>query len=292
MSTPIPNLLGIAGTDPTGGAGIQADLKTFGALGTYGMAVVTAVVAQNTQAVQAVSPVSPALVAAQLEAVFSDVAVAAVKIGMVANAEIAATIGEALARYQPAFVVFDPVMAASTKGALMDERQLVRIREVLLPQVSLITPNLREAGRLLDCAPPTDEAGMHACLPGLHGLGVPNVLLKGGHLAGEAVDLLSTPAGVVRLTAPRVQTRHGHGTGCTLSSAIAARWALLEGVAGAEAGSATATPAPPPPATLHTDAMHLEMAVRQAKAYVHGALAHADELRVGHGSGPLHHFWA
>lgn len=292
MSTPIPNLLGIAGTDPTGGAGIQADLKTFGALGTYGMAVVTAVVAQNTQAVQAVSPVSPALVAAQLEAVFSDVAVAAVKIGMVANAEIAATIGEALARYQPAFVVFDPVMAASTKGALMDERQLARIREVLLPQVSLITPNLREAGRLLDCAPPTDEAGMHACLPGLHGLGVPNVLLKGGHLAGEAVDLLSTPAGVVRLTAPRVQTRHGHGTGCTLSSAIAARWALLEGVAGAEAGSATATPAPPPPATLHTDAMHLEMAVRQAKAYVHGALAHADELRVGHGSGPLHHFWA
>ena len=227
-STPCPaptvpaNVLSIAGTDPTGGAGIQADLKTFGALGAYGMAVVTAVVAQNTQAVHVVSPLAPELVQAQLEAVFEDVTVAAVKIGM-----------------------------------------------VLLPQVSLLTPNLKEAARLLGIAQPVDEAGMRACLPALQALGVPNVLLKGGHLADdtpdapESTDLLATPEGVIRLSAPRIATRHGHGTGCTLSSAIAALW------------------------PQHG----LEKATRMAKDYVHGALLHADALQVGHGRGPLHHFW-
>ena len=240
-STPCPaptapaNVLSIAGTDPTGGAGIQADLKTFGALGAYGMAVVTAVVAQNTQAVRMVSPLTPELVQAQLEAVFEDVTVAAVKIGMVANAGIAEAIAEVLTRHRPPFVVFDPVMAA----------------------------------RLLGIAQPADEAGMRACLPALQALGVPNVLLKGGHLADdtpdapESTDLLATPEGVIRLSAPRIATRHGHGTGCTLSSAIAALW------------------------PQHG----LEKATRMAKDYVHGALLHADALQVGHGRGPLHHFW-
>ena len=271
-STPYPaptapaNVLSIAGTDPTGGAGIQADLKTFGALGTYGMAVVTAVVAQNTQTVRMVSPLAPELVQAQLEAVFEDVAVAAVKIGMVANAEIAEAIAEVLARHRPPFVVFDPVMAASTHKRLMNENDLERIRTALLPQVSLLTPNLKEAARLLDIAQPVDEAGMRTCLPALQALGVPNVLLKGGHLAEDApesTDLLATPKGVIRLYAPRIATRHGHGTGCTLSSAIAALW------------------------PRHG----LGKATRMAKDYVHGALLHADALQVGHGRGPLHHFW-
>ena len=158
MPCPAPtapaNVLSIAGTDPTGGAGIQADLKTFGALGAYGMAVVTALVAQNTQAVRVVSPLAPELVQAQLEAVFEDVAVAAVKIGMVANAEIAEAIAEVLARHRPPFVVFDPVMAASTHKRLMNESDLERIRTALLPQVSLLTPNLKEAARLLGIAQP------------------------------------------------------------------------------------------------------------------------------------------
>ena len=270
MPCPAPtapaNVLSIAGTDPTGGAGIQADLKTFGALGAYGMAVVTALVAQNTQAVRVVSPLAPDLVQAQLEAVFEDVAVATVKIGMVANAEIAEAIAEVLVRHRPPFVVFDPVMAASTHKRLMNESDLERIRTALLPQVSLLTPNLKEAARLLDIAQPVDEAGMRACLPALQALGVPNVLLKGGHLAEDApesTDLLATPEGVIRLSAPRIATRHGHGTGCTLSSAIAALW------------------------PRHG----LEKATRMAKDYVHGALLHADALQVGHGRGPLHHFW-
>ena len=270
MPCPAPtapaNVLSIAGTDPTGGAGIQADLKTFGALGAYGMAVVTALVAQNTQAVRVVSPLAPDLVQAQLEAVFEDVTVAAVKIGMVANAEIAEAIAEVLVRHRPPFVVFDPVMAASTHKRLMNESDLERIRTALLPQVSLLTPNLKEAARLLGIAQPVDEAGMRACLPALQALGVPNVLLKGGHLAEDApesTDLLATPEGVIRLSAPRIATRHGHGTGCTLSSAIAALW------------------------PRHG----LEKATRMAKDYVHGALLHADALQVGHGRGPLHHFW-
>ena len=317
MSARIPNILSIAGTDPTGGAGIQADLKTFGALGTYGMAVVTAIVAQNTRAVTQVAAQPPALVAAQLDAVFDDVRVDAVKIGMVADADIATVIAERLARHRPPFVVFDPVMAASTKGALMNESQLDDIRRLLLPRVTLLTPNLREAGRLLGQPAPVDEAGMRACLPALHARGVKNVLLKGGHLdGGEAVDLLSTPDGVVRLASPRIETRHGHGTGCTLSSAIAALWARL-----AQTAEPTGGPIPMDGATVsdgaaavkgttagsyttagstttgndtaaNIDTVHLEMAVRQARAYLTGALVNADTLQVGHGSGPLHHFWS
>lgn len=265
MTSAPPNVLSIAGTDPSGGAGIQADLKVFGALGAYGMAVVTAVIAQNTQAVLRVAPVDADLVTAQLDAVFDDVSVAAVKIGMVANADIAEAIASSLVRRRPPFVVFDPVMRASTQGALMSEADIARIRTWLLPQVSLLTPNLREAGLLLGIDEPCDLAAMHACLPALHALGVPCVLLKGGHLPGDAaVDLLSTGSQVIELRAPRLSTRHGHGTGCSLSSAIAALWPRVG----------------------------LESAVRLAKHYVHQALAEAERLRVGHGSGPLHHFYA
>ncbi|MDO4637978.1 MAG: bifunctional hydroxymethylpyrimidine kinase/phosphomethylpyrimidine kinase [Lautropia sp.] len=271
---PPPNVLSIAGTDPTGGAGIQADLKTFGALGAYGMAVITAVVAQNTRSVTRISALSPDLVRAQLDAVFTDVTVSAVKIGMVANAGIAQCIADTLAHYRPRFVVYDPVMVSSTNHHLMNENDLNRIRRCLLPHVSLLTPNLSEAARLLNSPVPATEAAMQDCLSGLHSLGVANVLLKGGHLGEDktsypvaarpdAIDLLSTPEGILRLSAPRLTTRHGHGTGCTLSSAIAALWP--------EHGLA-------------------ESCLR-AKQYVHGALQHADLLDVGHGRGPLHHFW-
>lgn len=264
-SAPVQNLLSIAGTDPTGGAGIQTDLKVFGALGTYGMGVITAVIAQNTQRVQRVQPVDAGLVGEQLDCVFEDVRVDAVKIGMVCNADIAAAIAERLAHYRPTRVVFDPVMISSTNRSLMNESDLQRIRERLLPHVSLLTPNLTEAGLLLGRPPGTDEAGMRAMLPKLHALGVANVLLKGGHLSGdEAVDLLSTPSGVVRLCQPRLHTRHGHGTGCTLSSAIAAYW------------------------SRHP----LPESVSLAKRYLHAALHQAERLSVGHGSGPLHHFHA
>lgn len=261
---PPPNVLSIAGTDPTGGAGIQADLKVFGALGAYGMAVVTAIVAQNTQRVARVSPLPAELVSEQLAAVFEDVHVAAVKIGMIANADIATAVARQLQAHHPAFVVFDPVMIASTNHRLMNESDLARIRAELLPLVTLLTPNLREAGMLLGTAPPADLDGMRACLPGLHALGVRFVLLKGGHLPdGEAIDLLSDGNEVIEFRAPRLRTRHGHGTGCTLSAAIAAL-----------------RPHRP-----------LPEAVRLAKHYVHQALAQADQLQVGHGSGPLHHFY-
>lgn len=259
----IANVLAIAGTDPTGGAGIQTDLKVFGALGTYGMAVITAVIAQNTQRVHRVAAVEPALVGEQLDCVFEDVRVDAVKIGMVSTAGIAAAIARRLAEHRPAKVVFDPVMIASTHRRLMDEADVQLIREQLLPHVALLTPNLVETAMLLGRPPATDEAGMRDSLPALHALGVKNVLLKGGHLGGdEAVDLLSTPEGVIRLSQPRIQTRHGHGTGCTLSSAIAALW------------------------TRHD----LVESVRRAKAYLHAALRAADMLSVGQGSGPPHHF--
>ncbi|MDO5103187.1 MAG: bifunctional hydroxymethylpyrimidine kinase/phosphomethylpyrimidine kinase [Lautropia sp.] len=261
----VPNVLSIAGTDPTGGAGIQTDLKVFGALGSYGMAVITAVIAQNTERVQRVQAVDADLVGEQLDCVFEDVRVDAVKIGMVGNADIAAAIASRLSHYRPARVVFDPVMIASTNRRLMNEVDLQRIREALLPHVGLLTPNLTEAGLLLGRPPAQDEAGMRAMLTDLHALGVANVLLKGGHLSGEeAVDLLSTPSGVMRLTQPRLHTRHGHGTGCTLSSAIAAYW------------------------TRHS----LPESVSLAKHYLHRALQQAERLSVGHGSGPLHHFHA
>lgn len=260
---PIPNLLSIAGTDPTGGAGIQTDLKVFGALGGYGMAVITAVIAQNTRRVQRICPVEPAMVGEQLDCVFEDVRVDAVKIGMVGQAAIAAEIAQRLARYRPPFVVFDPVMIASSRQRLMDAGDLEQIRHQLLPHVSLLTPNLPEAAMLLGIAEPRNQEDMAACLPGLHALGVENVLLKGGHLAGaQAIDLLSTPAGVISLASARIDTRHGHGTGCTLSSAIAALW------------------------PRHG----LEQGVRLARAYLHEALQQAGRLEVGHGSGPLHHF--
>ena len=264
LSQPIPNVLTIAGTDPTGGAGIQADLKTFSALGAYGMSVITAVVAQNTCGVRGVVTLEPDFVAAQIDAVFEDVRVDAVKIGMVANAGIIRAVAGRLHRHGAQNVVFDPVMVAKSGHPLLDPEAVAALRSDLIPCASLITPNLPEAAALLDRADLWTPKQMIEALPALRALGPDWVLLKGGHLAGssESTDLLSGPTGVHRFPAPRIATRNDHGTGCTLSAAIAA---LLP-------------------------RMPMEQAVARAKSYLQGALAAADQLDVGQGHGPLHHF--
>lgn len=261
----IPNVLSIAGTDPTGGAGIQADLKTFSALGAYGMSVITAVVAQNTTGVRAVTTLDPDFVAAQIDAVFDDVRVDAVKIGMVATTGIAEAIADRLAYHRARAIVLDPVMVAKSGDRLLQPDAIDAVRDRLVPLATLMTPNLPEAADLLD----TNEAGtlaeMRSCLPRLRSLGSAWVLLKGGHLVGEeSVDLLDGPGGTTKLRAPRIHTPNTHGTGCTLSAAIAALLPRLS----------------------------MEESVRQAKDYLSASLAHADELDVGRGHGPVHHFHA
>lgn len=261
----VANLLTIAGSDPSGGAGIQADLKTFSALGTYGMSVVTGLTAQNTRGVRGICPVPAAFVAAQLDAVFDDVRVDAVKIGMLGTAEVIRAVAGVLAVRRPPYVVLDPVMVAKSGDRLLAADAVRELREVLLPLVGLVTPNLPEAADLLGVPEAVDEDGMREQLAELVRLG-PAILLKGGHLTGpECPDLLALdPAGEpVRLTAPRMPTRNTHGTGCTLSSAVAA---------------------------LRPQRPGWPEAVRDAKRYLSAALAAADRLDVGSGHGPVHHF--
>ena len=264
--TQIRNILSIAGTDPTGGAGIQADVKAFSANGAYAMAVVTAVVAQNTQGVRSFVALDPAFVGEQIDAVFDDVRVDAVKIGMVANEGIARTIAERLAHHGARNIVLDPVMVAKSGDHLLAPEAVGAVRELLVPLAALVTPNLPEAGVLLGIEPEWTMEEMRARAVDLLALGPRHVLLKGGHQHGSPVstDLLHGPNGTVELSAPRIATRNDHGTGCTLSAAIAA---LLPG-------------------------RDMESAVRQAKDYLNGALAAADQLHVGSGHGPLHHFHA
>ena len=264
--TLIPNVLTIAGTDPTGGAGIQADLKAFSAKGAYGMSVVTAVVAQNTRGVGSIVAMEPAFVAEQVAAVFEDVRVDAVKIGMVANAGIADAIAASLDKYATCPVVLDPVMVAKSGDHLMKHDDVEAIRDRLVPRATLITPNLPEASVLLGRnVEMSSLEEMYESLEDLHALGSEWVLLKGGHLGGEeSIDLLTCADEIVELTASRVDTINDHGTGCTLSAAIAA---LLPQLGYVEA-------------------------VRKAKNYLTAALHHADELEVGSGHGPVHHFHA
>lgn len=262
----IPNVLSIAGTDPSGGAGIQADLKTFSALGAYGMAVVTAVVAQTTTGVAAVMDLPPEMVTMQLDTLLADVRVDAVKVGMLANEAIVHAVAAALNRWQPAYVVLDPVMVAKSGDRLLDAGAIDAVREVLVPRVDLITPNLPEAAVLLGVPEATSMEDMRAQAAGLLDLGCDRVLLKGGHLGGRnSVDILAGIGSPLELGAPRVATANDHGTGCTLSSAIAA---------------------------LRPQRPDWVAAVRAAKTYLTGALRASDQLDVGHGHGPVHHFWA
>jgi hydroxymethylpyrimidine/phosphomethylpyrimidine kinase len=257
--------LTIAGSDSSGSAGIQADLKTFGALGVHGACVVAAVTAQNTQKVEAILPVPPEFVLAQMQAVANDIDVGAIKIGMLATRDNIEAVAEGLTLFDGTPVVLDPVMASHRGDPLLDESAVDTLKTMLMPRATLVTPNLFEAALLTseEKARSVDAMAEQAWM--LRGLGAKAVLVKGGHLDGEAIDVLLSNDGVERLEAPRHETGNTHGTGCTLSSAIAA-------------GLAHGKP--------------LEKAVKDAKVYVTAAIIAADEIAVGKGRGPLHHFHA
>jgi hydroxymethylpyrimidine/phosphomethylpyrimidine kinase len=263
----IPNVLTIAGSDSGGGAGVQADLKTFSALRTYGCSVFAALTAQNTLAVIAIHDIPPDFVTAQLDAVFEDIEIGAVKLGMLSRPEVIAAVADGLERHRARNVVLDPVMVAKSGARLLREEAVSALKERLLPLVSLVTPNLPEAGVLLDLEPARDEPGMIEMARALRELGPRAALVKGGHLEGEeSLDVLDDGDGEPQvLVAPRIATRNTHGTGDTLSSAIAAFLARGQG---------------------------LREAVREAKAYLTDALRASDQLRVGSGHGPVHHFHA
>ncbi|MDQ0395653.1 bifunctional hydroxymethylpyrimidine kinase/phosphomethylpyrimidine kinase [Labrys monachus] len=255
--------LTIAGSDSGGGAGIQADLKTFAALGVYGTSAITAVTAQNTMGVRAVHLVPPGMVAAQIAAVLDDFDVRAVKIGLVPAAAHVAEIADGLAR-RSVPVVLDPVMIASSGHRLMDADAVRALRERLLPRVACLTPNLPEAAALTGRDLAAGEAEMEAQGRALLAFGPQAVLVKGGHAGlGEAVDLLVSAQGVIRFAGAWIDSPNLHGTGCTLSSAIAA--GLARGLL-------------------------LEEAVERAKAYLTAAIAAGAGRRLGRGSGPLDHW--
>jgi hydroxymethylpyrimidine/phosphomethylpyrimidine kinase len=261
----IPNILSIAGSDPSGGAGIQADLKAFAAQGAYGMAALTALTAQNTLGVSGVHMVPPEFVAAQIAAVLADVRTDAIKIGMIGTAAVAEAVADALADYEGP-ILLDPVMVAKGGARLLAAEAVAAVRARLLPIAAVVTPNLAEAADLLDEGPIEDRAGMERAAEALVAAGARAVLLKGGHLTGgESPDLLLEAGRAVWLEAPRLATRNSHGTGCTLAAALAARLGHGE---------------------------RLEEAARGAKAYLAAALAAADALEVGGGHGPVHHFHA
>ncbi len=261
----IRTALTIAGSDSGGGAGIQADLKTFSALGAYGMSVITALTAQNTQGVQAVHPIPADFIQAQCDAVFSDIRVDAVKIGMLAQADIIHAVAAALRQWQPACVVLDPVMIAKGGHALLAPEAVTALRDDLLPLATLITPNLPEAAALLNQPEATTEDEMKAQGHTLLALGCRAVLMKGGHLGGEqSPDWLITPEGEYAFRSKRLPTKNTHGTGCTLSAALTA---------------------------LYPKIQHWPETVSEAKQWLYGALSHADELKIGQGIGPVHHFY-
>jgi hydroxymethylpyrimidine/phosphomethylpyrimidine kinase len=257
--------LTVAGSDSSGGAGIQADLKTFSALGVYGASVITALTAQSTRGVQAVEAAPARFVAAQLDSVLSDLDVGAIKTGMLANAEIAQTVARALGA-PPRPLIVDPVMVATSGDVLLKAEAVDAIKGSLVPLATLITPNLAEAAVLLDGGRAESEAEMREQAVALLRLGCRAALVKGGHGTGEqAVDVLADASGVQRFARPRIDTPHTHGTGCTLSAAIAAL--MAQGAALADA-------------------------VRRAKDFVWHALQAGRALGVGHGRGPVDHLFA
>jgi hydroxymethylpyrimidine/phosphomethylpyrimidine kinase len=254
-------VLVVAGSDSSGGAGIQADIKTIAALGGYAMTAITALTAQDTRGIRDVHGVPAEFVRLQMELALDDIGADAVKIGMLGAADIISAVAAVLqtgARGIP--VVLDPVMTAKGGRRLLDDAALAQLKRRLLPFVSVLTPNLPEAERLCGMAIP-DEAAMRHAARALLTLGVPAVLLKGGHLPGdEVVDLLASEAGITEFRSPRIATRHTHGTGCTLASAIA---------------------------TGLAQQMTLNEAVARACAYVQAAIANAPGYGAGHG--PLNH---
>lgn len=269
-SAVIPNVLTIAGVDPSGGAGVLADIKTISALGAYGCAVIAALTAQNTLGVRGIHAVPTEFVRQQIETLLEDVCINAVKIGMLGTVEIIEAVAQSLERWELRHVVVDPVMVAKSGDPLLMEDAVQCLRTRLLPLATIITPNIPEAAVLLGRAPAVsltemqrDVRDLHRLIGGREGQWV---MLKGGHLAeGDAIDVLSDGKESIQLGAPRVVTKNTHGTGCTLSSAIAA---------------------------LLPQSSSVPEAVRRAKNYLSVAIQHADRLRVGGGHGPVHHFHA
>ena len=254
----------IAGSDSGGGAGVQADLKTFSALGVYGASVLTALTAQNTLGVTAVHDVPGDFVRAQMDAVFSDLDVSAVKIGMLSQTAIIDAVAAGLEAHSGPPIVLDPVMVAASGDPLIADAAVSALVDTLIPLADLITPNLHEAARLLRTDVATEKASMEAQAENLVSIGARSVLIKGGHgEGGSCDDFLLTDTGGRWFSGPRIPTQNTHGTGCTLSSAIAA-------------GLAIGAP--------------LSEAVDAAKAYISAAIAAADQLAIGAGHGPVHHF--
>jgi hydroxymethylpyrimidine/phosphomethylpyrimidine kinase len=261
-----PIAVTIAGSDSSGGAGIQGDLKTFSALGVYGASVITALTAQSSKGIRAIHGVPAEFVQAQIDAVFSDLDVRAVKIGMVWQRDVIETVAAGLARWRQTKVVLDPVMIATSGDDLLLPQARETLKRELCPRALVITPNLPEAAALLDAPIARSEGEMREQAERLLALGAQAVLVKGGHAGGaRSVDLLVEPKACRRFVADRIAARNTHGTGCTLSSAIAA--GLAKG-------------------------LDLAEAVRTAKDFVTAALAAADRIKIGAGRGPLHHFHA
>lgn len=253
--------LTIAGSDCSGGAGIQADLKTFSAHGVFGMSAIVSVVAENTARVISIMDVTPEMIAAQIDAVFEDIPPDAVKVGMLSQPPCMAAVAEKLREYHPANVVIDPVMYAKNGCPLMDPGSVDALIETMIPLADLLTPNIPEAEKISGMKI-TTVADMEKTSVAIREMGCKNVLVKGGHAVGDATDVLYDGTGFRHFTARRVDTKNTHGTGCTYSSAIASNLAL---------------------------GMDMAKAVERAKRYVTTAIEHA--LPFGKGCGPTHHFW-
>jgi hydroxymethylpyrimidine/phosphomethylpyrimidine kinase len=265
LITHTPIAMTIAGSDSGGGAGIQADLKTFAALGVYGCSAIASLTAQNTQGVQSVLPIPPAFVQAQIQSVLSDINVGAIKTGMLATADIINAVAESLKHFAQIPLVLDPVMVATSGDRLLAADAINTLIENLIPRATLLTPNLLEAAALLNKPVAQNITEMQQQSEMLLAMGAQAVLMKGGHAQGDkATDLLLTTDGIELFSAARIATKNTHGTGCTLASAIAAGLAKK---------------------------LSLRDAVAQAKEYLHNALMHSNKLNIGQGAGPVHHFY-
>ena len=261
-----PIALTIAGSDSSGGAGIQADLKTFSALGVYGASVITALTAQNTQTVTGIFEVNPNFVAEQIDAVCVDLKIDAVKIGMLHRVDVIEVVAKSLERHQIGHVVVDPVMIAKSGDALLQSDAIAALKSILIPMASIITPNIPEAACLLGRKTEYVEANMQTAAERLISLGCGSVLLKGGHVCSTAdsIDYFHDGNNITDLSGPRINTNNTHGTGCTLSSAICAFLARKQG---------------------------LNRSVELAKNYISATISSSDQLKIGSGHGPVHHFY-
>lgn len=270
MATIIPNTLSIAGVDPSGGAGVLADIKAMSAVGAYGTGVVTALTAQNTQGVKGIYPIDLSFIKQQIDVLFEDVRIDAVKIGMLGQEAVITTVVDCLSRWQPPHLVVDPVMVAKSGDHLLEKAATAAMREAMLPLATVITPNLPEAGVLLDMRPAETLKEMYGVAEKLRRLMADKedrwVFLKGGHLPGsDCTDLFYNGDQMVEMPAHRIQTKNTHGTGCTLSAALAG---LLP----------------------QTD--NAIQAAKIAKEYLYKAIARSGDLSVGSGHGPVNHFHA